>query len=154
MTGSVSDGAWTSALAGDRAIYDGRTTLAPEAGSYTLVLAGAYGSTNKPAGDSYGALTVGRNGAISFTGTLADGTKVTPSAPVSKYGQWPFYASLCGGQGVLELAYLHERLRPRRRRRLGEAAPQDAVYPAGFSLAAEALGARYFPPGRGTNVLA
>ena len=101
VTGSVSDGAWTSALAGDRAIYDGRTTLAPEAGSYTLVLAGAYGSTNKPAGDSYGALTVGKNGAISFTGTLADGTKVTPSAPVSKYGQWPFYASLCGGQGVL-----------------------------------------------------
>jgi hypothetical protein len=26
-------------------------------------------------------------------------------------------------------------------------------YPAGFSLAAEALGARYFPPGKGTNIL-
>ncbi len=101
VTGSVSDGTWTSALAGDRAIYDGRTKLAPEAGSYTMILAGAYGSANEPAGDSYGTFTVGKNGAISFTGTLADGTKVTPSAPVSKYGQWPFYASLYGGQGVL-----------------------------------------------------
>ncbi|MGO9203558.1 MAG: InlB B-repeat-containing protein, partial [Limisphaerales bacterium] len=154
VTGSVSDGAWTSALAGDRAIYDGRTTLAPEAGSYTLVLAGAYGSTNKPAGDSYGALTVGKNGAISFTGTLADGTKVTPSAPVSKYGQWPFYASLCGGQGVLWSWLTFTNASD-----LGGAVAwvklplKTPYYPAGFSLAAEALGARYFPPGRGTNVL-
>jgi hypothetical protein len=154
VTGSVSDGTWTAMLAGDRAIYDGKTTLAPEAGSYTLILAGAYGSTNEPTGDSYGTLTVGKNGAISFRGMLADGTKVTQSAPVSKYGQWPLYASLHGGQGVLWgwLAFTNAS-------ELGGSVAwvklpvKTQYYAAGFSLAAEALGARYFPPGRGTNVL-
>jgi hypothetical protein len=154
VTGSVGDGTWMAALAGDRAIYDGATELAPEAGSYTLILAGAYGAANKPAGDSYGTLTVGKNGAISFTGALADGTKATPSAPVSKYGQWPLYASLYGGQGVLWgwLTFTNASglgggvswIKP---------ASAATYYPAGFSLAVEALGARYFPPGRGTDVL-
>jgi hypothetical protein len=154
VTGSVSNGTWTAALAGDRAIYNGRTELAPEAGSYTLILAGAYGSTNEPAGDSYGTLTVGKNGAISFRGMLADGTKVTQRVPVSKYGQWPLCASLPGGQGVLWswLTFTNAS-------NLGGTVAwtklpvKTPYYPAGFSLAAEALGARYFPPGKGTNVL-
>ena len=154
VTGSVSDGTWMAALAGDRAIYDGRTKLAPEAGSYTLIVAGAHESTNQPAGDSYGTLTVGKSGAISFTGTLADGTKVTPSAPVSKYGQWPLYASLYGGHGVLwswlTFTNASDLGGPVAWVKLPVKTP---YYPAGFSLAAEALGARYFPPGKGTNVL-
>jgi hypothetical protein len=154
VTGSVTDGTWTATLAGDRAIYDGKTKLAPQAGSYTLILPGAHGSTNEPAGDSYGALTVAENGAISFTGTLADGTKVTPSAPVSKYGQWPLYASLYGGQGVLWgwLSFTNASV-------LGgpiawtKLPLKTQYYPAGFSLTAQALGTRYFPPATETNVL-
>ncbi len=154
VTGSASDGIWTATLTGDRAIYDGKTKLAPEAGSYTLVLAGAYGSTNKPAGDGYGTLTVGKNGVMSLTGTLADATKLTPSVPVSKYGHWPLYASLYSGQGVLwgwltftnasdvggTVAWV-------------KLPAKTQYYPAGSSLAVEALGARYFPPVKGTNVL-
>jgi len=154
VTGSVSDGAWAAALAGDRAIYDGTTTVAPEAGSYAMIIAGAYESTNEPAGDSYGSLTVGKNGAISFTGTLADGTKVAQTVPVSKNGQWPLYASLYGGQGVLWgwLTFTNAS---------GLGSPvawvklpaKTQYYPAGFSLTAQALGTRYFPLGTGTNVL-
>jgi PKD repeat protein len=154
VTGSVSDGTWTAALAGDRALYDGRTKLAPEAGSYTLIIAGSYGSTNEPAGDSYGTLTVSRSGGVSFAGTLADGTTITPSAPVSKYGQWPLYASLYGGQGVLWgwLTFTNGA-------DVGGTAAwtkqpmKTQYYPAGFSLSAQTLGARYFAPARGTNVL-
>ena len=154
VTGTVSDGAWAAALAGDRAIYDGRTTVAPEAGSYTLILAGAYESTNEPAGDSYGTLAVGENGAISFAGTLADGTKVAQSVPVSKNRQWPLYAPLYGGQGVLWgwLSFTNAS-------DLGSPVawvklPANTQhYPAGFSLAVQAVGTRYFPSGTGTNVL-
>ncbi len=154
VVGSVSDGTWTAMLAGDRAIYDGKTKLAPQAGSYTVILAGAYGSTNEPAGDSYGTLTVGKNGAISFTGTLADGSKVTRSVPVSQYGQWPFYASLYGGQGMLWswLAFTNAS-------DLGGSVAwtklpvKTPYYAAGFSLTVQALGRWYFPPGTGTNVL-
>lgn len=151
VTGSVSGGTWTATLAGDRAIYDGKTKIAPGAGSYTLILAGPHGSATEPGGDSYGTLTVGKNGEIAFAGTLADGTKVTPSAPVSKHGQWPLYASLYSGQGVL-WGWLAFTTPP------GTVAwvklPENtAYYPTGFSLAAEAVGARYSPPGKGTNVL-
>ncbi|MGA2864305.1 MAG: leucine-rich repeat domain-containing protein [Verrucomicrobiota bacterium] len=154
VTGSVSDGTWTAALAGDRAIYDGRTKLAPEAGSYTMIIAGDYGSTNEPAGDSCGTLKVGKNGAISFTGTLADGTKVTPSASVSKYGQWPLYASLYGGRGLLWSWLTFTNASDLGGTVTWTKLPvKTPYYPAGFSLAPEALGARYFPPGKGTNVL-
>ena len=154
VTGSVGDGTWIATLAGDRAIYDGTTKLAPEAGRYTMIIAGASGSTNQPGGDSYGTLTVGKNGAISFTGTLADGTKITPGVSVSKYGQWPLYASLYGGQGVLWswLTFTNASAFG------GPVAwvklpVKTQYYPAGFSLTTEAFGQRYFPPGRGTNVL-
>jgi hypothetical protein len=154
VAGSVSDGTWAATLAGDRAIYDGKTKLAPQAGSYTLILPGAYGQTIEPVGDSYGTLTVGENGAISFTGALADGTKVAPSVPVSKYGQWPLYASLYSGKGVLWgwLTFTNAA-------DLGgpvawvKLPVKAQYYPAGFSLMVQALGARYFPPGTGTNVL-
>ena len=154
VTGSVSDGTWTATLAGDRAIYDGKTKLAPEAGRYTLIFPGAYGSTNEPGGDSYGTVTVGENGAISFAGRLADGTKVTPGLRVSKHGLWPLYTSLYGGQGMLWgwLAFTNAS-------DLGGAAAwtkppmPTPYYPAGFSLTVQALGERYLPPGKGTNVL-
>jgi hypothetical protein len=85
---------------------------------------------------------------------LADGTKVTQSAPVSRYGQWPLYASLYGGQGVLWSWLTFTNASDLGGPVAWAKLPlKTQYYPAGFSLAAEALGARYFPPGKGTNVL-
>lgn len=154
VTGSVSGGPWVAALAGDRAIYEARTEPAPEAGSYTMTLAGAYGSTNEPAGDSHGSLRVSKSGAISFTATLADGTKVTQGVSVSKNRQWPLYASLYDGREVLWSWLTFTNASD-----LGGAVAwvklpvRTQYYRAGFSLAGEVLGARYFPRGDGTNVL-
>jgi hypothetical protein len=153
VQGTVSGDNWTAALAGDRAVYDGVKNMAPEAGSYTMVLPGVQGSTTEPGGDSCATVTVSEAGAISARCWLADGTTLTPTATVSKCGGWPFYASLYGGQGVLwgwlgftnaadlggSVVWIKQPVR-------------GQPYPAGFSLAAAAVGLRYFPPGRGTNV--
>jgi hypothetical protein len=153
LLGSVGNLAWTATLTGDRAVYDGKTSIAPEAGSYTMIIAGDYGSTISPGGDSYATLTVSKSGVVSLKGTLADGKTITPKAPVSKNGQWPLYASLYSGQGVLwgwltftnasELGGSVAWIKP---------ALNTTPYPAGFSLTARALGERYVPPGKGTNV--
>ncbi len=154
VSGTVGDGAWTAELYGGRAPFNANTNVAPQAGSYTIVIPGAYGLTNEPAGDSYGTLTVSKAGLISLHGALADGTSMTPSASLLNDGEWPLYASFHSGQGVLwgwltftnasglggTVAWVKPVL-------------GSGIYPRGFSVTAAAVGARYFPPGRGTNVL-
>jgi hypothetical protein len=152
--GTVSDGHWAAAVVGDRGCFDGRTKVAPQCGHYTMVLPGACGSTNQPAGDGYATITVTPVGLVSARVSLADGTVISPSAPVSRLGQWPFFASLYAGQGVLygwltftnasDLGGSVAWIKP---------ALKSSYYPAGFSVAASAIGARYSPPGQGTNVL-
>jgi hypothetical protein len=154
ITGQVSDGTWTAQLSADRAVFDGKTRIAPQAGNYTLIIAGASGSTTDPGGDSYGTLQVSKAGMISFQGSLADGTKASETVPLSKNGRWPLYVSLYGGQGAIWswLTFTNAS-------ELGGAVAwmnpgQNAkYYPAGFSLEAEAVGWRYYAPGKGTNVL-
>lgn len=154
VSGAVGDGAWTAQLYGGCALVNAKTNVAPQAGNYTMVLPGAYGSTNEPAGDGYGTLTVSKAGVISLQAVLADGTKLAPSATLLNSGLWPLYASLYSGQGVLfgwltftnaaglggSLAWLKPVATP-------------GAYAAGFSVTVPALGARYLPPGKGTNVL-
>jgi hypothetical protein len=154
VAGTVSDGRWTAELVGDGAWFDAKTNAAPQRGQYTMLLAGAYGSTNKPAGDGYATLTVSPGGVVSGRLVLADGTALTVSSFLSRLGQWPLYASLYGGQGVLwgwlafsnasDLGGTVAWIRP---------ALSSSYYPAGFSLAAPVLGTRYVAFGKGTNVL-
>ncbi len=154
VAGTISAGRWTAGLVGNRACFDAKTNVAPQQGRYTMILPGAHGSTNEPAGDSYASLVVSPAGVVSSQVALADGTRITLSAPVSTLSQWPLYASLYGGQGVLwgwlsftnvsDLAGSPTWTKP---------ASKSTYYPAGFSVAAPVRGARYLPPGRGTNVL-
>ena len=99
VTGSVSDGTWTASLSGDRAVYDGRLSIAPQTGKYTMILPGSTNAITEPEGDGYGTITVNSAGKILFGASLADGTKITQSAAISKYGQWPLYVSAYSGQG-------------------------------------------------------
>lgn len=101
ITGTVGDtfGAWIAELTGVRAVFDGKTALAPQAGRYTLLLPGNPASTTQPGGDSYGTLTVDSAGRIRLTGLLADGTRIAQSAVLSKNGQWPFFIPLYAGGG-------------------------------------------------------
>lgn len=154
ITGHVTDGTWTAKVVANRVVFNGTTAVPPQAGTYTVVLPGDYTSATETGGCSYGTLAVSKAGAVSCQLFLADGTKITPLSSVSKYGRWPLFSSLNGGQGVLwgwltftnasDLGGVIAWIKP---------ASTARYYPAGFSLAVHALGARYFPPGMGTNVL-
>ena len=70
ITGQVGDGTWTARLSANRAVFDGKTRIAPQAGSYTLIVAGAGGPTAQPGGDSYGTLQVSKAGMIFSSGFI------------------------------------------------------------------------------------
>ncbi len=96
ISGHLTDGTWTASLSGDRAGL-GSTY----AGNYTLVVPGYDDSATLPAGDSFGSLKVDAAGRVKFIGTLADGTKVSQAASLSKGGYWPLYVPLYSGNGSL-----------------------------------------------------
>jgi uncharacterized repeat protein (TIGR01451 family) len=158
ISGSVGDGSlWTATLVGDRAVYDGRTSTAPQLGQYTMIVPGNTGSATVPGGDSFGTVAVDRMGKIRLAGSLADGTKISQAVTVSKFGDWPLYIPLYGGRGSI-LSWLS----------FGNTGTSDLsgdvvwtkpatsaarYYPDGFSIGASASGSHYTPPPRGYTVL-
>jgi Divergent InlB B-repeat domain/Immunoglobulin I-set domain len=157
IAGAVSSEAWTAELSGDRAVFDGLGKVCPQVGNYTLMLFGAVGSANLPAGDGYGTVNVARNGTARLSGSLADGTRITQAAMISKGGEWPLFVSAYGGEGCVMawvgltgtdtndlqggLAWIKPKL------------PKTKYYPDGFRIATTCSGWRYSPPQRGANVL-
>jgi hypothetical protein len=152
ITGTVSDDNWLASLAGDRATYHKLTNSAPQEGRYTLIFPGDSGASDSPQGDGYVTLTVGRDGMVTAAGTLADGTRVSQRVPLSKRGEWPFYAATKSGQALGWKSFenrpgddLHGALSwtklPSAKRR---------YYPDGFDISTETTGSRYHPPS-GTN---
>ena len=100
ITGTVSDGTFTSELLADRAVFS-RTNQCPWVGTYTIVLAPPAGNDpDIPQGYGYGTLTIAATGGGKLGGVLADGTKITANAPVSKHGTWPLYNALYKNQGA------------------------------------------------------
>ena len=100
ITGTVSeDGTFTSELLADRAVFN-RTNSCPWAGTYTVVLVPPDGSDpDIPQGYGYGTLKVTTMGGGKLTGVLGDGTKISVTVPLSKYGTWPLYNVLYRNQG-------------------------------------------------------
>ncbi len=156
ISGTVSNGVWASALAGDRATFHGLTNPAPWAGKYTVVVPGAAGQSTVPEGDGYGSALVLRNGMVSWAGALADGTRALQRTPLSKSGQWPLYAPLYAGQGAIlgwvsfdtnqptdDLSGLVDWLKP--------SVPGAVYYPAGFARQTTLSGSRYAAPMGATN---
>jgi hypothetical protein len=146
ITGQLSDGTWTAELNANRATF---TTLnpAPQAGRYTILFPGAASGATEPGGDSYGTVVVTTTGGITFSGVLADGTKVTQKALLSANGQWLFYLPLYKGGGSM-LGWLTFS------NQAGSditgavswfklAQPLAKFYPAGFTNETEAAGSSY-----------
>ena len=157
-TGTVSDGTWTTALSGDRAVYDGKTSIAPLAGNkYTLILPGSNDSTTEPGGDGYGTLTVDGTGKIHLAGSLSDGTKLSQVGALSKNGEWPFYVPLYSGQGsVLSWIAFTSTATNDLSGDLTWTKPGMAsakYYPGGFRVETAAWGSLYSPPATGQQVL-
>jgi hypothetical protein len=100
ISGRLSDGTRTAVLSGDLAVFT-KSGGAPFVGSYTLVIPGYDGDSSLPAGDSFGTLKVSSAGQVKFVGTLADGTKVSQSASLSRAGYWPLHIPLYSGNGLM-----------------------------------------------------
>lgn len=143
MTGTVSDGAWVATLAAEPAVY-ARTNPAPQAGKYTLAIAGGNAVSNQPAGYGFATVTVSPLGGVSVSGTLADGTVFSASSTVAADGQWPLYASLNASKTAILgwLSFTNDSI-------AGQVSwiklPQASAkyYPAGFTNTAEVIGSSY-----------
>ena len=148
ITGQISDGNWTAELAGCRAIYNAKTNPAPQSGYYTLLIPGAQAASSKqPGGDSPATVKVSSSGKVKFAAALADGSKASQAAFVFQNGQWPLYASLYSGNGLLigwltftndvsnDLSGLVCWIKPPQ--------PTAKFYPAGFTNETVAVGSRY-----------
>jgi uncharacterized repeat protein (TIGR01451 family) len=104
LTGFLSNAAWTAELNASRNIYS-KTNPASQGGSsslkYTLLIPGIEQDTNQPWGSGYGTLTVNKTGTLSFAGVLADGAAVSQGSFLSPAGEWPLFAALYSGKGLL-----------------------------------------------------
>lgn len=122
-------------------------------GNYTVLLTGAS-QQGTPKGRGVGRLTVNTTGVASLVATLADGTALSFSGPLSKENRWPLYQTISATRGAVH-GWVDFRDRPSqsdfdgldavwfRPIRVGD--PRFAAgWPAGIAL--EVLGSRYTAP--------
>jgi uncharacterized repeat protein (TIGR02543 family) len=146
LEGGLTNAAWVAELGANREVFS-KANPSPQAGKkYTLVLPGSNSAT-LPGGNGFGTVTVNTSGSVTFSGTLGDGTKVTPTANESEQGQWPLYVPLDSGNGMLlgwltftnesdrEIDGLLNWFKPSQ--------PASALYKAGFTNQIEAAGSAY-----------
>jgi hypothetical protein len=156
VAGRVIDTAWTAEVTADRQAFDGKTSVAPQQGRYTLSIAGDIESGTAPGGNGYGTASVDAAGRVRLAGVLADGTKVSQSATLSGRGQWPLYVQVYGGGGML-LGWIDFTGTDRddltgRLSWIKPGLARSKYYPQGFALQTSAFGARYQRPARGAPV--
>ncbi len=96
ITGRVTDGVWSSPLAGGRAV-----ATTPLAGDYTVVIPGNVNDSSLPAGDGYATLHIAADGLGTMNGILADGARFSQSAYVTADGDWPLFATAYTGKGAI-----------------------------------------------------
>jgi hypothetical protein len=154
LTGTVTDGQWVADLAADREVFFARTYPATQyAGQYTLVIpGGSAGDTTVPEGAGYATINVTSGGIATLSGTLADGTNISQSVPLSKSGQMPLQAALYNGGGSILgwLAFDNSHTAASIQGALSWIKPPQRftkLYPAGFTTnGIMAVGSRYVPP--------
>ncbi len=152
LTGRVSDGVWTSPLRADLAVFHSATNPATAlAGLYTALLPGADENADAPLGDGVATIKVDSGGVLSLAGSLADGSKLVQKTPVSPTGEWPLYAPLYQGGGMV-IGWL--RVRPTNdidfdgvSHWLRPAGPTPKVHTNGFLLRSDVIGSSFVSPG-------
>ena len=97
ITGQISNGSWSVSLLADRVVFSKTNPALSLAGNYTTVIQSSDGSM----GASIGTVNVSSAGAVKWTMTLADGTKLSESTTLSKDGAWPLYSQPYKNGGVI-----------------------------------------------------
>lgn len=147
VTGVVSDGEWTANLYGERMGLHPTTNSPPYPGKYTLMIPGNKLASSS-LGDSFGTLTLSTAGAVRFAGMLADGTKLSQSASVSQYGNWPLYIPLYSGQGLVMgwLSFTNSTAPAGVFNWIKSPNPKSALYRNGLAVQTSLNGSFYVPP--------
>lgn len=146
---------WTAELHADRAVYSA-TRPAPQEGKYTLLIPADTNSTSGPFGDGYGRATINSKGSLTFSGSLADGTKVAQKVPISKNGNWPLYLSLYKRKGMLLSRILIDTNQADDLSGLMNWFKRTQVakyYGTGFTNESMIIGSRFTPPTATTRLL-
>jgi hypothetical protein len=96
ITGTVSDGTFTSAIVSDRVTFDAKTNPAPQFGRYSIILSSNPALTGLAIPFGHGFLTavVNSSGGVSLNGRLPDDTMISFSSQLSKAGVLPIYETL------------------------------------------------------------
>jgi hypothetical protein len=147
--GSVSSGSWQAALSGQRLYFSSKnpTTLA---GKYTLVLQNTNTTAGMPNGHGYGTVVVKKDGTLAFSGRTADGTTISQSCGLSRFGEWPLYAAMNKQQGRV-VGWL--KMQKQSASSIQgtnvfwmKGPTSEKLYPGGFKLALQPLGSTYLSP--------
>jgi hypothetical protein len=150
--GTVSDGHWSAVLLADRQVAAGS-----KAGNYTLVIPGDVQDESCPAGDGFGSVTIDAAGGVKWSGSLADGSKVTQATGLSKQSYLPLYVPLYSGKGAL-VSWIQLTNQPNSDLNgkliwLKAAGSISKYYPAGFTNQIATVGASYHAPSPGTRAI-
>jgi endonuclease/exonuclease/phosphatase family metal-dependent hydrolase len=148
ITGTISDGTFTSVLLADREVYS-RANPCPFAGTFSIVIEPPPGDNpTVPQGCGYGRLTVTKAGRGRVGGVLGDGARIRVTAPVSKHGTWPLYDLLYKNQGasVSWVTFATNQTLDATVDWFRPPIPSAAFYPRGFTTNVAMVGNEYLPP--------
>lgn len=144
LTGTATDGTWTSALSTSVTTTYTASAPCPRAGLYTLALSATAG----PTGSGYATLSVSKAGVGTIVGSLADGTRYSATAPVEPAGTMAVYCPLYANKGGLAGSVTFESATS-----TGEltgtlnwwkpAGPANSAYPPAISTALQVAGSSY-----------
>jgi hypothetical protein len=155
LIGQISDGPMILDLTAGRAWSNTRATPAPFAGRYTCVLPGQRTDPSSPQGYGFATAQITTRGLAMLAGTMADGTHVSQSAPVSEDSDWPFYAPLySGGGSVTSLLTFTNRASDDLNGMMTWIKPamsNTRYYPAGFAVQSQMIGSTYNVPSPSTQ---
>lgn len=156
ITGTISDGSWTTQILCNRVLFNKKSNPAPYAGKFTVVIPGDdTQAETEPGGYSFGTVTVDAGGRVSLKATLSDGTKLTQGTTLSKDGYWPLYVPLYSGNGsVLSWVVFLDSSEASFTGTLNWTKPAIAAekfYPAGFAVQHELAGSSYSAPTNTTD---
>jgi len=134
---------------GSKAIFNTKTNPAPYVGNYTVAIPGQGGGSFS-LGNGFGSVKVDGNGNVKLAGVLADGTKISQSAPLSKDGTWPMFVPLYKGKGVA-IAWISftNRAADDLHGQINWIKQPDVTahyYPEGLAVAGNAVGSTFAPP--------
>ncbi|HYF34238.1 MAG TPA: hypothetical protein VD994_03020, partial [Prosthecobacter sp.] len=103
VTGSITDGNFTSDIQLDRAGYNATTNLLPGGliGKYTALLLPTETTSGVPQGDGYATVTVSKTGGIVLAGKLANNVGITQSSVFAGNNVWPLFVSLHASKGYV-----------------------------------------------------